>query len=71
MKNMIMAVMISLLLLGGVFLGCSGGGAKVQTETSTVTLGKQLIDLDNAYKNGALDEKQYKKAKSDLLKKYQ
>ena len=70
MRGLRTAVVILLLLLGGGVLGCGGGGAKLETTTSTVTLGKQLLDLDNAYKTGAIDEKQYNKVKKGLLNKY-
>ena len=70
MKGFKSAVVIILLLVGCALIGCGGGGAKVKTTTTTVTLGQQLLDLDNAYKTGALDEKQYKKAKKNLLEKY-
>jgi hypothetical protein len=70
MKSLRITAVIILLLFGGGLIGCGGGGAKVKTTTTTVTLGQQLIDLDNAFKKGALDEKQYKKAKKDLLNKY-
>jgi hypothetical protein len=70
MKRLRIAATVVLLLLCGAFVGCGGGGAKMETSTTTVTLGKQLMDLDKAYKEGAIDEKQYKKSKEDLLKKY-
>jgi hypothetical protein len=49
---------------------CGGGGAKVESSVSTQTLGQQLIDLDKAYKEGVITEKEYNKAKEGLLKKY-
>lgn len=70
MKGRTIAAVIVLLLFCGSLLGCGGGGAKLETTTTTVTLGQQLIDLHKAHEEGALDEKQYKKAKDNLLKKY-
>ena len=70
MKPWKIATIVMLLFFCTSLFACSGGGAKVETTTTTVTLGQQLIDLNNAYKEGALDEKQYKKAKENLLKKY-
>lgn len=70
MKVFKIAAISVLLLTGTVVLGCGGGGAKMETTTTTVTLGKQLMDLDKAYKEGALDEKQYKISKKALLDKY-
>ena len=63
MKRLRITAMLVLLLVGGGLIGCGGGGAKVKTTTTTVTLGQQLMDLDQAFKTGALDEKQFKKAK--------
>jgi hypothetical protein len=50
------------------------GGKKTQTEvnkseTTTTTLGQELIDLDKAYKDGIITEKEYEKAKKALLEK--
>ena len=50
---------------------CGGGGAKVESSVSTQTLGQQLIDLEKAYKQGVITEKEYKKAKKDLLEQYE
>jgi len=49
--------------------GCLRGGATVKTSTTTVSIGQQLIDLQNSYKTGALNEKQYEKARDDLIKR--
>ncbi len=70
MKRLGITVMIVFFMVGGGLIGCGGGGASVKTTTTTVTLGQQLMDLDQAFKTGALDEKQFKKAKKDLLDKY-
>jgi hypothetical protein len=52
------------------FMAC-GGGTKtdVKSTTSTTTLGQELQDLDKAYKDGIITEKEYKKAKENLIKK--
>jgi len=34
------------------------------------TLGKELQDLDDAYKKRLLSEKEYKEARKNLMKKY-
>jgi hypothetical protein len=59
-------VVIILLLSGVGFIGCGGGGAQVKAKQTT--LGQELSDLDKAYKDGIITEKEYNKAKNDLLK---
>jgi len=48
--------------------GC-GRGTRVQTEQSTysTTLGQELKDLEDAYKKGIINEKQYEDAKKKLI----
>ena len=52
------------------FLACSGD-KKVKSEpvTVTTTLGQELQDLDKAYKDGIITEKEYEKAKKALIEK--
>ena len=51
--------------------GCLGGGSSKQSvETKTTTLGQELSDLQKAHESGTIDDKQYEKAKKELLKKY-
>jgi len=66
MKLLRVCVVIILLFSGVGFIGCGGGGAKVNAKQST--LGQELTDLDKAYKKGIITEKEYNKAKKDLLK---
>ncbi len=61
-------ILCALVLAGGV-AGCGGGKAEVKSTTRTSTLGQELIDLDKAYQQGAITEKQYKNAKEELLEK--
>ena len=44
---------------------CGGGGANVQTSTSTY--GQQLIDLKAAYDQGIISEKEYKNGREEIL----
>ena len=62
-----------MLLLGysGVMLGCGGSSADVKQTTNATTLGKELQDLDEAYKKGLLSEKEYKEARKTIMKRYE
>lgn len=70
LKTEIIVVLICFLFLCASLTNCGGGGAKVESNVSTQTLGQQLIDLDRAFKEGVLTEKEYKNSKEALLKKY-
>jgi hypothetical protein len=70
MKLMRVLTVALLLACSGTMLGCGGGGADVKQTTTTTTLGKELQDLDDAYKKGLLSEKEYKDARKNLMKKY-
>ena len=69
MKLMRMLAVVLLLTYSGALLGCGGGG-DVKQQTTTTTLGKELQDLDDAYKKGLLSESEYKDARKKLMKKY-
>jgi hypothetical protein len=47
--------------------GCGGGGAKMEARTTTV--GQELIDLQKAYDQGILSEKEYTSMKESMIKK--
>jgi hypothetical protein len=34
-------------------------------------MGQELMDLEKSYKDGIISEKEYEKAKKDILKKYE
>jgi uncharacterized membrane protein len=60
-------VVIIFLTFGVGFIGCGGGGADIKA--SNVTVGQELMDLDKAYKNGIITEKEYNNTKKKILKK--
>ena len=70
MKLMRVLTVLLLLAYSGALLGCGGGGADVKQSTTTTTLGRELQDLDDAFKKGLLSEKEYKDARKNLMKKY-
>lgn len=63
----VVAVVIFTILMGGVFVGCAGGGTQV--EQSNTTLGQELTDLQEAYEKGIITEREYERAKKELLRK--
>ncbi|MCU0562862.1 MAG: hypothetical protein MUE48_02795 [Desulfobacterales bacterium] len=71
MKSMKVLALVLLLAYSGAMLGCGGGGADVKQSTTTTTLGKELQDLDEAYKKGLLNEKEYKEYRKKIMKKYE
>jgi hypothetical protein len=68
MKRVTLWMLIGLIAVSVALTACGGGGAKVESKTKTTTLGKELLDLDKAYKDGVITEKEYQKAKEELLK---
>ena len=67
-KRSIVAVVVFTIVMGGLFVGCGGGGAQVQQ--SSTTLGQELTDLQAAYEKGIITEKEYNSAKKEIMKKY-
>ena len=50
--------------------GCGGGGAKNTIQATNTTMGQELMDLDESRKKGLIDDKEYDKAKKEVLKRY-
>jgi len=70
MKLMRVLTIFVLLTIPAGMLGCGGGGAELKQQTTTTTLGQELQDLDDAYKKGLLDEKEYEKVRKELIEKH-
>ena len=64
----ICALMVILLVCLN-FAACGGSKTEVKSEPTTVTttLGQELQDLEKAYKDGIITEKEYEKAKKRLI----
>jgi hypothetical protein len=69
MRFLRVCVLVLTVLMGVNFVACGGGKTDVKSEPSTVTttLGQELQDLDKAYKDGIITEKEYEKAKKRLI----
>lgn len=55
-----------LIIVGVGLAGCGGGD--VTTKNYTTTLGQELQDLEQAYKDGIITEKQYEDSKKKMIK---
>ncbi|NEX15731.1 MAG: hypothetical protein C1943_03585 [Halochromatium sp.] len=49
---------------------CGGGGAKTNVNASSTTMGQELMDLNASYEQGLISAGEYKRAKKDILRKY-
>jgi hypothetical protein len=67
LKGTVIALVISSVLVGGLFAGCGGGGPHVMQTDKTI--GQELIDLQQAYEKGIITEKEYNKAKKEILER--
>jgi len=47
--------------------GCGGGGATMEARSTTT--GQELMDLDKAYKDGIITEKEYESKKKEIMKR--
>jgi hypothetical protein len=70
MKFLRVCAAIMVIVLGLGFAGClrGGGKAKVESTTTTTTLGQELMDLQKAYEQGIITEKEYKQSKERIIK---
>jgi uncharacterized lipoprotein YehR (DUF1307 family) len=71
MKLIRVGALILIVLVSVSLTACGGKKTKtdVNTETVTTTLGQELLDLNKAYKDGIITQKEYEKAKQALIDK--
>jgi len=65
MKTIYSYIFIAMFGLSIAMAGC--GGADVNNQTTTVSEGQQLIDLQRAYNSGAITKEQYEEQKAKVL----
>jgi len=67
MKQLIRLTLLAAVLASPVaFSGCSSSKT---TNSTSATVGQQLIDLDKAYKEGVITKEQYDKMKKEIIRK--
>ncbi len=59
--------MASLLSLGA----CGSGGAQSTNINTTTTMGQELIDLQASYDRGIITEREFNRARKDILDRYE
>ncbi|WP_027183606.1 SHOCT domain-containing protein [Desulfovibrio inopinatus] len=64
----ILAVLIPALVLTSMLTACGGGGAKSRQEVRTTTVGRELMDLEQAKNQGAITQDEYEKLKKKIIK---
>jgi hypothetical protein len=70
--KILQVIILSGLILGVTFVpSCGGPDTEIRQQQITTTLGQELTDLDAAYKKGLITEKEYQKAKKDILRRYE
>ncbi len=69
MRKIRIWALVLIVLVSVNFAACGGGKTDVKSESATITttLGQELQDLDKAYKDGIITEKEYEKAKKRLI----
>ncbi len=68
MKLIVSTCLFTLMLLVTLGLtGCGGGGATMEARSTTT--GQELMDIDTAYKQGIITEKEYESKKKEIMKR--
>jgi hypothetical protein len=69
MKYFMVILVAGILATGSILSGCGGSRTEIKTSPSGLSTGKELMDLDEAYKKGVISEKEYKAKKQEILKR--
>ena len=70
MKRLAVTLLVAVIMMGMGFTltGCGSTTKTEIKESPKTTLGQELIDLEEAYKKGAITKDEYEKQKKALLK---
>ena len=61
----------TVLLATILMIGCGGSDTKVESSnTTTTTMGQELMDLNESYEKGIITEKEYETAKKQIINRY-
>jgi len=70
MRELRILAMIILILFFAGLTGCGGGkGGEVKSDIRSTTVGQELIDLESAYKKGAITKEEYENLKKKILER--
>ena len=69
MTRLRVLAMIILIPFGAGLAGCGGGAADAKYDTTTTTVGQELIDLQSAYKKGVITKEEYESTKEKILER--
>ena len=67
--RVILAGVLVLTPMAGLY-GCGGGNAQVEHKTNATTLGRELMDLDEARRKGVISDGEYEEMRKDVIKKH-
>jgi uncharacterized membrane protein len=70
MKKLGVLMMVGLLLASFTLSGCGGRKQTTTVQSTSTTLGQELVDLQQAYDKGIITEKEYNDLKQKAMKKY-
>lgn len=62
--------LVAAIVLSALIAGACGSSTRVDSETHTTTVGQELLDLQRAFETGVIDEDEYRRAKKDILRRY-
>jgi hypothetical protein len=71
MKRFLVSIIAALVFISAMGTGCGRSSKAEIKQAPQTTLGQELMDIDKAYKEGIISEKEYKELKEEIIEKYQ